>query len=654
MSQREQPGSGPAACDSPEFSLYPCPVRQIAMSTPLTASTAASVVNISCYKFVTLENLEQLQQTIRTAAAEQNLKGTVLLSTEGINMFLAGDRPGIDGFVSWLQQNPNFTDIRPKESLSTYQPFTRLLVKIRREIISFDIQGIAPEQQTAPKLPAAELKRWLDEGQPFHLLDTRNDYEVDIGTFADAIRLDIDHFRQFPEAIAALPESMKEEPIVMFCTGGIRCEKAGPFMQQAGFQKVYQLDGGILKYFEEVGGDHWNGECFVFDQRVAVDPHLQETGTTQCYLCQAVVTPQMQQSEKYVPGKSCPACYLSPEEQMQALLQSRTQRLAELTTPLPGSVSGLNRRPLNVPRRCAGMTLLEFLSDVHPQITRNDWSERISESRIQPAPPSGRRRRPRQTQPLSLPLSPDMIVREGQRFDQLEENIVEPDVSANIRFLHEDDDLIVISKPAPLPMHACGRFNRNTLRSFLNSIYHPLRPHIVHRLDSCTSGVLLLCKRKRIAQHYARQFEQRLVKKTYLARIHGHPEQNAFHCDEPIQQDPGPGAIRVTAADGDAARTRFEVLSRLSDGTSIVRAFPETGRPNQIRIHLWSLKTPIVGDPAWLPDGLTGMNNTLSPLDPPLCLHAETLELAGPDGQLLRFSAAHPEWLPAEVDQVNL
>ncbi len=620
------------------------------MSTSSSASTAASVVNISCYKFVTLDNLEQLQQSIRTAAADQQLKGTVLLSTEGINLFLAGGRTGIDEFISWLQRNPCFSDMKPKESLSSYQPFTRLLVKIRREIISFDIQGIAPEQQTAPKLPARELKRWLDEGQQVHLLDTRNDYEVDIGTFADAIRLDIDHFRQFPEAIAALPESMKDEPVVMFCTGGIRCEKAGPFMQQAGFRKVYQLDGGILKYFEEVGGDHWNGECFVFDQRVAVDPHLQETGTTQCYLCQAVVTPEMQKSEKYVAGRSCPACYLSPEERMQALLQSRAHKLQELTTPLPGSVSDMNRRPLNVPRRCAGMTLIDFLCDVHPQINRDEWCERILDSRIQPAPPSGRRRRPPRTQPLSLPLSPELTVTEGQRFDQLEENTVEPDVAANVEFLHEDDDLIVISKPAPLPMHACGRFNRNTLRSFLNGIYYPLRPHIVHRLDSCTSGVLLLCKRKRVARHYARLFEQRLVQKTYLARIHGHPQQDRFTCDQPIQQNPGPGGIRVTAADGDAASTSFHVLTRFPDGTSLVRAFPATGRPNQIRIHLWSLGTPVVGDPAWLPNGATGTNSTLSPHDPPLCLHAESLELAGPDGQLQRFSAAAPGWIPAIVD----
>ncbi len=193
-----------------------------------------------------------------------------------------------------------------------------------------------------------------------HLLDTRNDYEYGIGTFDNAIKLGIDHFREFPEAIAKLPEELRDEPIVMFCTGGIRCEKAGPFMEMAGFRNVYQLDGGILKYFEEVGGAHYHGECFVFDQRVAVDPALKETPTTQCYVCQAVVTSEQQQMPQYAAGKSCPACYRDDAQQMADTIAMRQQQIRAVTTPLPGSTPWLNRRPLNVPQRCAGHDIAGF------------------------------------------------------------------------------------------------------------------------------------------------------------------------------------------------------------------------------------------------------------------------------------------------------
>ena len=153
----------------------------------------------------------------------------------------------------------------PKESPSAEQPFNRMLVKIKKEIIAFGVAGIDPASRPTPKLSARELKQWLDEGRPVTLLDIRNDYEVRMGTFRGARRAGIDHFREFPAAVQQLPAELKQQPVVMFCTGGIRCEKAGPFMEQAGFQNVHQLDGGILKYFEECGGAHYDGECFVFE-----------------------------------------------------------------------------------------------------------------------------------------------------------------------------------------------------------------------------------------------------------------------------------------------------------------------------------------------------------------------------------------------------
>ncbi|MCX6951128.1 MAG: rhodanese-like domain-containing protein [Verrucomicrobia bacterium] len=183
-----------------------------------------------------------------------------------------------------------------------------MLVKIKKEIIAFGIDGIDPARRPTAKLPARTLKQWLDEGRPVTLLDTRNDYEVRMGTFRGALPARIDHFREFPDAVARLPEELKERPVVMFCTGGIRCEKAGPFMERAGFKHVHQLDGGILKYFEECGGAHYDGECFVFDRRVGVDPSLRETRSVICFNCQMPLTVAEQSDPRYVPDLSCPHC----------------------------------------------------------------------------------------------------------------------------------------------------------------------------------------------------------------------------------------------------------------------------------------------------------------------------------------------------------
>ena len=615
-------------------------------STTETPSVDARspIINISCYKFVPLDNLEDRRTALRRRAVELNLKGTVLLSHEGINLFVAGPPDSIHLFVDFLRSDPAFADLKPKESQNEYQPFNRMLVKVKKEIIAFGIDGVAPSQRTSPKLPAKELKRWLDEGRKVHLLDTRNDYEYDLGTFDNAIKMGLDHFREFPEGVSRLPEELKDEPIVMFCTGGIRCEKAGPYMEMAGFRNVYQLDGGILKYFEEVGGAHYNGECFVFDQRVAVDPSLQETPTTQCYVCQAVVTAEQQQLPQYVPGQSCPACYREVSQTMAELIESRHQQIKTATTPLPGSQPCLNRRPLNVPQRCAGMRLIEFLTDLHPQVEREEWLRRIAESIIVPTEPVRRRRRSKWVAE-PLPLSPDRLVREGERFDQLQAMSVEPDISADIRVLHEDEEFIILSKPAPLPVHASGRFNRNTLRNILNSVWFPCRPHIVHRLDANTSGVMVLCKRKRVASIVQKQFENRQVAKTYLAVVHGHPTAGKFSCDAALSCEAEHGGIRLIDAEGDDASTAFEVVQRRDDGTTLVRAIPQTGRTNQIRAHLWHLGFPIVGDPAYLPNHQLGSNHTLLPSERAMCLHAESIGFRDGNGSALTFQSPAPAWV---------
>ena len=203
------------------------------VSEKVEPSQREKIVNIAAYKFVELDQLSERRERIREVAGQLSLKGTVLLSEEGINIFVAGTRAAVDQFLAELTSDSRLGDLPVKESLSERQPFTRMLVKIKSEIISFSVDGIDPRQRTSPKLPPAELKQWLDEGRPVHLLDTRNDYEVEVGTFKSAHVLGIDHFREFPEAVRSLPEEMKDEPVVMFCTGGIRCEKTSAFIRSS-------------------------------------------------------------------------------------------------------------------------------------------------------------------------------------------------------------------------------------------------------------------------------------------------------------------------------------------------------------------------------------------------------------------------------------
>jgi len=267
------------------------------------------IVNIAAYKFAELQNLEELRVELRDECRDRGLKGSILLSPEGLNLFVAGEFSDVEWLLLRLRAITGLEQLEPKRSESDEQPFNRMLVKIKQEIIAFGVTGINPARHTVPRISPKELKRWLDEGRPVTLLDTRNDYEIKLGTFSGARRLGLRHFRQFPKALQQLPEEMKEEPVVTFCTGGIRCEKAAAFMEREGFRKVLQLDGGILNYFEECGGAHYEGECFVFDKRVGVDPSLRETGSELCFACQQPLKPEELLDPRYVYEKSCPSCF---------------------------------------------------------------------------------------------------------------------------------------------------------------------------------------------------------------------------------------------------------------------------------------------------------------------------------------------------------
>jgi UPF0176 protein len=241
------------------------------------------ILNISCYKFVALPDAQDLRQPCLDNALARQLKGTILIAEEGINFFLAGSADDVRGFVDWLRTDARFADLAPKESWSATQPFRKMLVKVKNEIIRMNHPSIRPAEGRAPAVTPETAKRWLDqghddEGRPVVTLDTRNQFEVDAGTFKNTINWGITKFTEFPEAVQAHLDELHDKTVISFCTGGIRCEKAAIYMRNAGLPHVYQLEGGILKYFEEVGNDHYEGCCFVFDERRAVGADLSATG----------------------------------------------------------------------------------------------------------------------------------------------------------------------------------------------------------------------------------------------------------------------------------------------------------------------------------------------------------------------------------------
>ena len=243
------------------------------------------ILNISCYKFVALPDAQDLRQPCLDNALARQLKGTILIAEEGINFFLAGRAEDVHGFVDWLRTDTRLADLAPKESWSATQPFRKMLVKVKNEIIRMNHPSIRPAQGRAPAVTPETAKRWLDqghddEGRPVVTLDTRNQFEVDAGTFKNTINWGITKFTEFPDAVQTHLGELQDKTVISFCTGGIRCEKAAIYMRNAGLPHVYQLEGGILKYFEEVGSDHYDGGCFVFDERRAVGADLSATGLT--------------------------------------------------------------------------------------------------------------------------------------------------------------------------------------------------------------------------------------------------------------------------------------------------------------------------------------------------------------------------------------
>jgi UPF0176 protein len=267
-----------------------------------------NIVNIAGYRFVDLDDRDELRQPFRYICEKLKLKGTILLSNNGINFFLAGEQDSIDSYIEFLESDDRFIGIPLKISYTDYQPFRRMLVRLKKEIIALGMDEIRPADYTGENIKPLEFKKILDNDEEVIIVDTRNDYETRVGIFENAIDLNLSTFKDFPGAIENLPEEYKKKQIVMYCTGGIRCEKASVVMENAGFENVKQLKGGILGYFEETDGSYWKGDCFVFDQRVAVDTDLNVTEYSMCFACREPLTREQRRSENYKLDSYCPYC----------------------------------------------------------------------------------------------------------------------------------------------------------------------------------------------------------------------------------------------------------------------------------------------------------------------------------------------------------
>jgi len=267
------------------------------------------ILNVATYCFAELKDLERIQELLHRKGIERGIKGSFLVTPEGINVMIAGLPEDIWEMHRYLGEvDPGLKDLDFKLSWSKNIPFRRYLVKIKDEVIKLGLPEIQPLKEHGDAITPENLKKWYDEGRDFTVLDTRNDYEVRVGTFKNAIDMKLKNFTDFPAKLEELPAETKKKPLVMFCTGGVRCERASLVARNQGFEEVYQLEGGILRYFEKVGGDHYDGDCFVFDYRVALTPKLEESDAVLCFVCGDPLTVEDQKSEFYQPLVSCPYC----------------------------------------------------------------------------------------------------------------------------------------------------------------------------------------------------------------------------------------------------------------------------------------------------------------------------------------------------------
>lgn len=288
----------------------------------------SQIVISALYHFVTLDDYPALRQPLYDFMIEHEIKGTLLLAQEGINGTVAGSRDAIDKLHAWLRQDERLRELRSKESFEDAMPFYRTRVKLKKEIVTMGVTGIDPKQVVGTYVKPQDWNALIDDPDVV-LVDTRNDYEVAIGSFKNAINPHTETFRQFPDFVKNNMDSNRQKKVAMFCTGGIRCEKSTAFLKEQGFEDVYHLQGGILKYLETVDEKEslWHGECFVFDNRVSVNHQLEKGSYDQCHACRLPITEEDKRSEKYVHGVSCPACYDKKSEQQKKRFAERERQM---------------------------------------------------------------------------------------------------------------------------------------------------------------------------------------------------------------------------------------------------------------------------------------------------------------------------------------
>lgn len=287
-----------------------------------------TVVVAALYKFVTLEDFRELREPLLEACLGAQTRGTLLLAREGINGTIAGSRAGIDQVLAYLRADPRLADLEHKESNDDHMPFYRMKVKLKKEIVTLGVPGIDPNKRVGTYIKPRDWNDLVNDPEVL-LIDTRNDYEYGIGTFRGAVDPHTTSFRDFPDYVRSRLDPHKQKKVAMFCTGGIRCEKASAFMLDEGFEEVYHLEGGILKYLEEVPEEEsiWEGECFVFDNRVAVNHKLEKGQYDQCYGCRHPITEDDKLSDKYQKGICCPRCFDTLTEEQMARFRERQKQI---------------------------------------------------------------------------------------------------------------------------------------------------------------------------------------------------------------------------------------------------------------------------------------------------------------------------------------
>lgn len=290
----------------------------------------SKIIVAALYKFARLPDYQERQPLLFDFCVKQGLFGTLLLAEEGINGTVAGTRAGIDELISFLRADPLFSDLEHKESYADEMPFTRMKVKLKKEIVTLGVPGVNPNEKVGTYVAPEDWNALISDPDVV-LIDTRNGYECDIGTFRGALDPKTTTFREFPVYIGNHLNPARHKKVAMFCTGGIRCEKASSFMVQHGFEQVYHLQGGILKYLEKIppAESLWQGECFVFDQRISVGHGLKVGEYEQCHGCRHPVSPEDKRSVQFVEGVSCPHCFGTQTEEQRARFAER-QKQAEL------------------------------------------------------------------------------------------------------------------------------------------------------------------------------------------------------------------------------------------------------------------------------------------------------------------------------------